>query len=120
MIVVCSSSWIAALLDRSHEQKTLHLIDIYDIHPEYESIPLTDCLENNWFEEQKKYPNAPSLVRATIRTLRWKPLMIGSIVIPKVNLLCAMSSLDSTYKRIKRLYHLVKETRRSSSTIVDY
>ncbi|CAF2797193.1 unnamed protein product [Rotaria sp. Silwood2] len=70
-------SWICQLLDTSHRQKTLHLIDLYDLLPEYESIKLTGKLENNWFDEIKRHPDKPNLFHATIRAMKWKPLLLG-------------------------------------------
>ena len=45
------SSWISVLINLSDKQGTVHLNDVYDILPEYESKQLTDTLENNWFNE---------------------------------------------------------------------
>lgn len=76
------------LLDQSHKQKTLSLIDLYDLLPEYESMKLTEKLENNWLEDTRKHANAPSLFRATIRTMKWRPFLIGCQHIFQVRILC--------------------------------
>ncbi|CAF3640144.1 unnamed protein product [Rotaria sp. Silwood1] len=76
-------SWISQLFDTSHRQKTLYLTDLYDLLPEYESIKLTENLENNWFDEIKHHPRKPNLFRATIRTIRSKPFLLGSLLIPQ-------------------------------------
>ncbi len=78
-------SWIAQLLRKNHKQGTLHLTDLYDLLPEFESTKLTDKLEANWFDEIKRYPQEPNLVRATLRTIGWKPLLIGSLLVPTVS-----------------------------------
>ncbi len=70
---------------KTYKQDTLHLTDLYDLLPEFESTELTDRLEANWFDEMKQYPQAPSLVRATLRTIGWKPLLIGSLLILSVS-----------------------------------
>ncbi|CAF3989329.1 unnamed protein product [Rotaria sp. Silwood2] len=75
-------SWISELHDTSHRQKTLHLADLYDLLPEYESIKLTEKLENNWFDEIKRNPDKPNLFYATMRTIRWKPFLLGFLLIP--------------------------------------
>ncbi len=79
-------SWISHLLDKSHKQKTLDLIDLYDLLPQYESIKLTETLEDNWLDDIKRYPDKPSLFRATIQTIRWKPLLIGCSLVLKVSI----------------------------------
>ena len=84
---VVSLSWISALLNKSHKQGTLHLTDLYDLLPDYKSINLTEELEINWFDEIKQHPDRASLFRATIRTVRWKPLFIGSTLLPLVSVL---------------------------------
>ncbi|CAF3332630.1 unnamed protein product [Rotaria socialis] len=75
-------NWISVLINLSHKQGTVYLNDVYDILPEYESKQLTDTLQNNWFDELKRSPQNPSLLRATIRTLGWEPMMIGLLFIP--------------------------------------
>ncbi|CAF2004397.1 unnamed protein product, partial [Rotaria magnacalcarata] len=76
-------SWISKLLDKSHQQKTLNLVDLYDLLPEYESINLTEKLENHWFDDMKHHPDNPNLFRATVRTMRWQPFLIGCQFIPQ-------------------------------------
>lgn len=78
-------SWIAQLLTKSHQQGTLHLTDLYDLLPEFESAKLTDKLEANWFDEIKRSPEKPSLVRATLHTIGWKTLFIGSLLFLSVS-----------------------------------
>jgi hypothetical protein len=79
-------SWIPDLLRISHKQKTLNLIDLYDLLPQYESIKLTQKLEDNWLNDIKHYPDSPSLFRATIRTMRWRPLLIGCLFFLQVSI----------------------------------
>ncbi|CAM4781960.1 unnamed protein product [Rotaria magnacalcarata] len=76
-------SWISKLLDKSHQQKTLNFVDLYDLLPEYESINLTEKLENHWFDDMKHHPDNPNLFRATVRTMRWQPFLIGCQFIPQ-------------------------------------
>ncbi|CAF3828800.1 unnamed protein product [Rotaria sordida] len=71
-------SWII----RPLENGTLDVNDLYELLPDYEAAALTDKLEANWFAETKRNPNKPSLIRATLCTLRWKPFLIGLILIP--------------------------------------
>ena len=78
------SSWISHLLAKSRQQRTLHLTDLYDLLPENESTALTDQLEDRWLDEVKRRPDRPSLLRATIRTMGWKPFFIGCSHVPKV------------------------------------
>ena len=77
-------SWISPLLAKSRQQRTLHLTDLYDLLPEYESATLTDRLENHWLDEVKRRPSKPSLLRASIRTMGWKPLINGLYLLPMV------------------------------------
>lgn len=77
-------SWVADLFDRCAKQGTLYLEDLYDLLPNYQAENLTEQLENNWFEELKQFGKNSNLFRATIRTIRWKALIIGSILIPQV------------------------------------
>ncbi len=79
-------SWITQLFDKSHKQKTLELTDLYDLLPQYESVRLAEQLEDTWFDDIKRYPNKPSLFRATVRSMGWKPLLIGSLFIPIVSI----------------------------------
>ena len=78
------SSWISHLLHKRRHQETLHLTDLYDLLPEHESTALTDQLEDRWLDEVKRRPDRPSLLRATIRTMGWKPFFIGCNYIPEV------------------------------------
>ncbi|CAF2965891.1 unnamed protein product [Rotaria sp. Silwood2] len=69
--------WVSPLLKKSRKQGTLYLDDLYDL-PEYlKSSTLTDKLEENWFNEIKRNPQKPSLIRATLRTIGWKPFLLG-------------------------------------------
>jgi hypothetical protein len=89
-----SISWISHLLHISHQQKTLNLVDLYDLLPQYESVTLTERLERNWLDDITHYPNKPSLFRATIRTMGWKPLLTGLLLLPFV------SEYDRNYSSI--------------------
>lgn len=64
-------------MKKSHEQGVLHSNDLYDLPSFLKSNELTDKLEKNWFNELKRCPNNPSLIRATLHTLGWKPLLNG-------------------------------------------
>lgn len=79
-------SWISQLLDKSHKQKTIHLDDLYDILPGYESADLTQILTTNWLHDLESYPTKPSLFRATVRTIKWQPLLIGCLLLLKVSI----------------------------------
>jgi hypothetical protein len=82
-----SYSWISPLLKRSHKQNALHGTDLYDLLPHLESSTLTERLEKNWFDEierSKQQRRCPSLIRATLRTMGWSPLLIGLLLIPNV------------------------------------
>lgn len=78
-------SWISNLLNKSHREQTLHLNDLFELMPEYESTKLVDQLESNWFDEVKQSNHQPSLIRAMIKTLGWRPLLVGLLLIPTVN-----------------------------------
>ena len=78
-------SWISPLLRISHKQKSLHHLDLYDLLPRYQSVELTDKLENNWFDHLKCHPQQPSLLRVTIQTMGWKPVLNGLLLIPLVS-----------------------------------
>jgi hypothetical protein len=78
-------SWLFALITTSRKQGTLHLHDLYDPPAFLESAPLTDKLEANWFDEIQRCPQNPSLIRATLRTMGWKLLLIGLLLIPLVS-----------------------------------
>jgi hypothetical protein len=75
---------LSNLLTKSRKQGTLHLHDLYDPPAFLESIPWTDKLEANWFDEIKRNPHNPSLIRATARTMGWKLLLVGLLLIPLV------------------------------------
>ncbi|CAF3386706.1 unnamed protein product [Rotaria socialis] len=78
-------SWLSELLSKSHQQQTLHLSDLYDLLPHMESTKLTDQMEANWLDELNRYKQKqkqPSLLRATLRTVGWKPLLVGLLLIP--------------------------------------
>ncbi|CAF4098406.1 unnamed protein product [Adineta steineri] len=65
--------WVSPLLKKSRKNGVLHLNDLYDLPPHLYSTELTDKLEKNWFDEVKRCPNNPSLIRVTLRTVGWKP-----------------------------------------------
>ncbi|CAF3049633.1 unnamed protein product [Rotaria sp. Silwood2] len=75
-------SWILILLKKSHKQGTLHLTDLYDLFPQLEATKLTDDLEKNWFDEMKQTQREPSIIRATLKTMGWGPLIAGLLLIP--------------------------------------
>jgi hypothetical protein len=79
-----ASSWISHLVTRSRNQKSLDPHDLYELLPEYQSDRLAQELEDNWFDDRKRYPNDPSLLRATARTMGWRPIVIGLLLIPWV------------------------------------
>ena len=77
---ICHSvvhSWLSPLLRKSRQEGTLHLDDLYELPPHLDPTKLTDELESNWFNEMKHHPDRPSLIRATLRTLGWKPFLNG-------------------------------------------
>ncbi len=78
-------SWLSSLITKSRKQGTLHLNDLYDLPAYLESASLTDKLEANWFDELKRCPQNPSLIRATLRTMGWKFILIGLLLIPLVS-----------------------------------
>jgi hypothetical protein len=78
-------SWLSALITKSRKQGTLHLDDLYDIPAFLESTPWTDKLEKNWFDEIRRCPQNPSLIRATLRTMGWKLTLLGLLLIPLVS-----------------------------------
>lgn len=73
------------MLDLSHQQGTLYLQNLYEILPQYRSEILTDKLEKNWLEEVEYHPQRASLIRATIRTVGWKPFLIGLYLLLSVS-----------------------------------
>jgi len=64
-------------LRKSHKNGALHLNDLYNLPPDLQSTELTEKLEANWLDEVKRCPSNPSLIRATLRTLGWKPFLYG-------------------------------------------
>ncbi|CAF0789068.1 unnamed protein product [Adineta steineri] len=65
--------WVSPLLKKSRKNGVLYLNDLYDLPPHLYSKELTDKLEKNWFDEVKRCPDNPSLIRVTLRTVGWKP-----------------------------------------------
>jgi len=88
------NSWLTPLLTKSRKQGTLHINDLYDPPTHLDSSALTDKLESNWFDELKRCPDNPSLIRATLRTIGWKMLFNGFILIPNVSFHNAFSFLN--------------------------
>ena len=78
-------SWLSSLITKSHKQGTLHLDDLYDLPDFLKSTPLTNKLEANWFDEIKRCPQNPNLIRATLRTMGWKLILFGLLLIPLVS-----------------------------------
>jgi hypothetical protein len=78
-------SWISSLLNKSHKKHALQLTDLYDVLPELESTKLTERLEANWLNEIKQTKREPNLAYATLKTIGWRPLFIGLLLIPTVN-----------------------------------
>ena len=76
---------MSTLLAKSRKQGTLHLNDLYDLPTYLESTPWSDKLEANWFDEIKRCPQNPSLIRATLRTTGWKIILLGLLLIPLVS-----------------------------------
>ena len=62
------------------------MTDLYDVPSHLESTKLTDQMEANWFDEIKRSPQNPSLIRATLKTMGWKTLCIGLLLIPMVDI----------------------------------
>ncbi|CAF1664496.1 unnamed protein product [Rotaria magnacalcarata] len=77
-------SWLSSLINKSHKQGTLHLDDLYDLPDHLESTISIDKLEANWFDEIKRCPQNPSLVRATLRTAGWRYMLLSLLLIPLV------------------------------------
>ena len=77
--------WISSLLSKSHKQEALHLNDLFDLLPQLESNDLVGRLESNWSDELKQTNRQPSLLRATIKTAGWKPVLLGLVLIPAVD-----------------------------------
>ena len=89
--LLCSSikslnRWVSPLLIRARKQGSLQITDLCNLPPHLESTTLTNQLEANWLDEIKRNPERPSFLRATLRTMRWKPLFLGLMLIPKVNI----------------------------------
>ena len=76
---------MSPLIKQSHRAGTLHLEDLYDVPAELEAEALTDMLESCWFDEIKRRPDNPSLIRATIRAAGWKVFFYGLLLIPLVS-----------------------------------
>ncbi|CAF2928196.1 unnamed protein product [Rotaria sp. Silwood2] len=79
--------WVSPLVIKCRKHGTLDINDLYEPLPDCESATLTDKLEANWFAETKRNPDKPSLIRATLRTMRWRPFLIGLNLIPSVSLI---------------------------------
>ncbi len=94
MIIPIFNSWLTSLLTKSRKQGTLHVNDLYDPPNYLNSSALTDKLENNWFDEMKRCPDNPSLIRATLRTIGWKMIFIGFMLIPNVSFHNVLSFLN--------------------------
>ena len=73
------------MIEQSHRAGTLHLENLYDVLAELEAEALTDVLESCWFDEVKRDPDNPSLIRATIRAAGWKVFFYGLLLIPVVS-----------------------------------
>ena len=73
------------MIEQSHRAGTLHLEDLYDVPPELEAEALIDVLESCWFDEVRRRPDNPSLIRATIRSVGWKVFFYGLLIIPLVS-----------------------------------
>jgi hypothetical protein len=77
-------SWISPLLKQSRQKGVLHSNDLCEPPACLQSTKLTDKLESNWFDQVKHYPDNPSLIRATLKTLGWKPFLYGLIILLQV------------------------------------
>ncbi|CAF1094580.1 unnamed protein product [Didymodactylos carnosus] len=76
--------WLGTLLKKSKKQP-LEVFDLYDLLPTLDSVQLTDTLERNWFDEVRKakeQKRQPSLLRATVKLMGFRPLLIGLCYIP--------------------------------------
>lgn len=82
-----TNRWVSPLLKQARQQGTLHITDLYDLPPRLESTTLTNELETNWFDEIRRNPERPSFLRATLRIIGWKPLLLGIMLIPKVSII---------------------------------
>ncbi|CAF4718803.1 unnamed protein product [Rotaria sp. Silwood1] len=74
--------WLSSLITKSHKQGILHLDDLYDLPDYLKSTSLTNKLEENWLNEIKRCPQNPNLIRATLRTMGWKLMLFGLLLIP--------------------------------------
>jgi len=63
----------------------LHVSDLFDVPAFLDSNVWTDKLENNWFDELKRHPTNPSLIRATLRTIGWRLIFVAFLTIPTVS-----------------------------------
>ncbi len=97
------------MLDKSQKQKTINLVDLYDLPPQYESTNLTEKLEKNWSDDIKHYPDKPSLFRATIRSVTYKPFLIGCLFLPPVSI--STQCIQHSF---------LEETSSFHSTIINY
>ncbi|CAF1175955.1 unnamed protein product, partial [Adineta ricciae] len=88
--------WISHLIATNRNHGALDAVDLYELLPEYQSKKLTDDLENNWLDEKKRSPRNPSLIRATIRTMGYKPVLTGLLLIPWM-LCCIVLPLFLTF-----------------------
>ncbi|CAF2843920.1 unnamed protein product [Rotaria sp. Silwood2] len=79
--------WVSPLVSKCRKQGTLDINDLYEPFPDCESATLTDKLEANWIAEIKRNSGKPSLIRATLRTMRWRPFLISLILIPSVTII---------------------------------
>jgi len=107
-------SWLSSLITKSRKQGTLHLNDLYDLPTYLESTSLTDKLEANWLDEIKRCPQNPSLIRATLRTMGWKIIFIGLLLIPLV------SKNNSFLIYINKNYHHFIGIIKYYATIITY
>jgi hypothetical protein len=85
LIITLFNSWLTSLLTKSRKQGTLNVNDLYDPPTYLDPSTWTDKLENNWFNEIKRCPENPSLIRATLRTIGWRMIFNGFILIPNVS-----------------------------------
>lgn len=85
-----TSSWLTPLINKSHNEGTLNLSDLYDAPASFDANKLTDLLESNWSDELKRSPNNPSLIRTTIRTGGLRMFICGLYLIPMVNDDCSI------------------------------
>ncbi|CAF1442641.1 unnamed protein product [Adineta ricciae] len=72
-------NWLSPLL----KQGRLSQDDLYELPNKYNSLKLTEELEGNWLDEIKDSARSPSLLRATVRTIRRRVLLISLLMIPQ-------------------------------------